>query len=116
MVRQLNNVVNIAKFQHIRQEKGESITQFAAWINGAANICDFTIECSCRERISYSKHMQAFQLVHGLEDTDIQQKVLTDLAKSNTVDRHIIIKLAAAMEAGKPNSNLMAKLLLHNAA
>ena len=60
--------------------------------------------------------MQAFQLVCGLEDMDIQEKVLTDSAESDTVDLDRIVKLAAAMEAGKPNSNLMAKLLLHNAA
>ena len=46
---QHNNMINIANLQTIVQEGEESIIQFAAQINGAANICNFTVLCNCHK-------------------------------------------------------------------
>ena len=107
-VKQHNNLINIANFQNIYQEQEETISQFAARINGAANICEFTVVCSCEEKVSYSKHMQAFQFVRGLNDNEIQEKILADTADGG-LDLSKIIKLASAIETGKYNSSTISK-------
>ena len=53
-VRDHNNMVNIMSFQGLYQENSESITQFAARLNGSASICDFSVKCSCKKEVSYS--------------------------------------------------------------
>ena len=107
-VQQHNNLINIANFQNIYQEKDESITQFAARINGAASICEFTIICTCKEKVPYAKHMQAFQFVRGLSDPEIREKVLAESA-DNGLDLNKIVKLACAIEAGKLNSSSISR-------
>ena len=75
-----NNMISIVDFQGICQYRDELVPQFAARLNGGAAICDFTVKCNCLESVSYSEAMQSFQVIRGLYDTDIQEKILAEAA------------------------------------
>ena len=107
-VRAHNNMVNIMSFQEIYQEKSESVTQFAARLNGAANICDFTMNCSCKLEVNFSDKMQTFQLIRGFSDIEIQERILAETA-SKTLSLSEIIKISEAIETGKRSSGVLAK-------
>ena len=107
-VRAHNNMVNIMSFQEMYQEKSESITQFAARLNGSANICDFTVTCSCKQAVSFSDKIQAFQLIRGISDTEIQERILSETA-SKSLTLSDIIKIGEAIETGKRSSGALAR-------
>ena len=92
-----NNMINIVHFQSLCQERDELVPQFAARLNGGAAICDFTVDCECAKSVSYSQAMQSFQLVRGLYDTEIQEKILAEAANSE------------AIESGKRSSGVHSK-------
>ena len=103
-----NNLVNILGFQNIQQENDETIQQFAARLNGAASVCDFTVKCKCDKEVSYKDKIQSFQLIRGLKDVDIQERILADTVnKELSLDE--IIKLGEAVEVGKRSSNILTK-------
>ena len=103
-----NNMINIVHFQSLCQERDELVPQFAARLTGGAAICDFTVECKCKESVSYSEAMQSFQLIRGLYDTDIQEKILADAA--NTVlTLPDIVKISEAIESGKRSSGVLSR-------
>ena len=103
-----NNMINIVQFQSLAQDRDELVPQFSAKINGAAAICDFTVKCECLKSVSYAEAMQSFQLVRGLYDTEIQEKILAEAA-----DRDLkladIVKLAEAVESGKRSSGVLSR-------
>ena len=55
-----NNMVNILEFQNLHQERGESVSEFVARLNGAAGVCDFSIKCECNKIVIFGEKMQAF--------------------------------------------------------
>ena len=103
-----NNMINIVEFQNLCQERDELVPQFAARLNGGAAICDFTVTCECSKSVSYSDAMQCFQLVRGLYDTDIQEKILAEAANKE-LKLLDIIKTSEAIESGKRSSGVLSK-------
>ena len=103
-----NNLVNVISFQNIQQENDETIQQFAARLNGAANVCDFTVKCKCNNDVSYKDKIQSFQLIRGLKDTEIQERILGDTVKKE-LNLEEINKIAEAVEAGKRSSSIITK-------
>ena len=103
-----NNMINIVQFQSIAQERDELVPQFGARIHGAAAICDFTVKCDCNKSVSYAEAMQSFQLVRGLYDTEIQEKILSEAANRD-LKLSDIMKLAEAVESGKRSSGVLAR-------
>ena len=103
-----NNMINIVDFQSLCQDRDELVPQFAARLNGGAAICDFTVKCKCLESVSYSQAMQSFQIIRGLYDTDIQEKILAEAANKD-LDLAEIVKLAEAIESGKRSSGVLSK-------
>ena len=103
-----NNMINIVHFQSLCQERDELVPQFSARLNGGAAICDFTVACTCSESVSYSEEMQSFQLVRGLYDTEIQEKILAEAANKE-LNLGDIIKLAEAIESGKRSSGVLSR-------
>ena len=99
-----NNMVNIMQFQNIYQDKDDTISQFAAKLNGAASTCDFTVLCECKKVVKYDQNMQAYQFIRGLHDSEIQEKLLAETVnkKVNLAD---LIKLAEAIESSKRSSS-----------
>ena len=107
-VRAHNNMVNIMALQEIYQENHESISQFAARLNGSASTCDFVVTCSCKAKVSFSEKVQLFQFIKGLKDTEIQEKVLADFA-SKDLSLNDVIKLSEAIETGKHSSGALSR-------
>ena len=103
-----NNMINIVQFQSLCQDRDELVPQFAARLNGGAAICEFTVTCECTKKVSYTEAMQSFQLVRGLYDTDIQEKILSEAANRDLTLADIT-KLAEAIESGKRSSDAMSK-------
>ena len=103
-----NNMINIVHFQSLAQERHELVPQFSARLNGGAAICDFTVTCECTKTVSYAEAMQSFQLVRGLYDTDIQEKILSEAA-NRELSLADITKLAEAIESGKQSSGVLSK-------
>ena len=50
-----NNMVNVMNFQNIFQRKSESLNEYAARLNGAANICDFLVTCPCGKEANFGE-------------------------------------------------------------
>ena len=103
-----NNLVNILKFHDLQQEEGETIQQFAARLNGAASICNFTMKCKCEQTVNFAEKMQSFQLIRGLVDNEIQEKILAETA-TRDMTLNEIIKHSEAVEAGKRSGDIMSK-------
>ena len=88
-----NNMINIVQFQGLCQDRDELVPQYAARLNGGAAICDFTVDCECKKSVSYSEAMQSFQLVRGLYDSEIQEKILAEAANRDLKLADIVKKL-----------------------
>jgi len=103
-----NNMINIVQFQSLCQDRDELVPQFAARLNGAASICDFTVSCPHSTSVSYAEKMQSFQLIRGLYDTEIQEKILAEAANRDLTLADIT-KLAEAIESGKRSSGVLSR-------
>ena len=83
-IRAQNKLVNIVEFLSMVQDEDEPIAQFVSRLHGQAKVCNFAIKCTaecCTEdendaTISYADNMVSHQLVRGLQDTSVQEKVL----------------------------------------
>ena len=93
-----NNMINIVQFQSLGQDRDELVPQFAARLNGGAAICDFTVTCDCSKSVSYAEAMQSFQLIRGLYDQEIQEKILAEAANRD-LKLQDILKIAEAIES-----------------
>ena len=107
-VRAHNNMVNVMALQDLYQESHETVSQFAARLNGSASICDFVVTCSCSAKVSFSENIQMFQFVKGLKDTEIQERILADAA-SKDINFNDVVKLSEAIEAGKHSSGALTR-------
>ena len=103
-----NNMINIVQFQSLCQDRDELVPHYAARLNGGAAICDFTVNCKCLESVSYAEPMQSFQLIRGLYDTEIQEKILAEAATKN-IALADIVKFAEAIESGKRSSGVLSR-------
>ena len=74
----------------------------------APNTWDFSIKCECKVEICYANKMQAFQLIRGVQDIEIQDKILFETA-FRSMDLTEMIKIGAAINAGKCSSGVLSK-------
>ena len=82
-----NKLVNIVEFLNIVQEPAEPVAKFVSRVKGQAKVCDLTVKCSgveCDQVVSYSEQLVSHVIVRGLEDSEIQERVL-DLAATEEV-------------------------------
>ena len=103
-----NNLVSILKFHDLEQEDSEPVQQFAARLNGAANICNFTIKCKCDQTVNFAENIQIFQLIRRLADSEIKEKILAETAtwEMSLIE---IIKYSEAVETGKRSGDVMSR-------
>jgi hypothetical protein len=100
-VRRANVMVNQAKFLRLSQHKDEDCGAFISRLRGAAQVSNFIHECPhCDQDVSYSERMIAHQLVVSLEDEQIQEKVLTQVA-NQTPTLLELTTMIEALETGK---------------
>ena len=79
-VKKRNRMVNRLKLQNMIQGDDQPVQQFIASLKQVARTCKYSITCSnvaCNTTVDYSQEMVLDQLVKGLNDSDIQRKVLS---------------------------------------
>jgi len=101
-------MVNVMEFQNLYQRKSESINQYAARLNGAANTCDFLVTCTCGKEANFAEKILTFQLIRGLQDCEIQERILAELA-SKGMTLLEVIKTCEAVESGKRSSGALSR-------
>ena len=100
-VRQENVLVSRLTLHSLRQDRDEGVQNFAARIRGQAEICKFTVRCSCDPGmdVSFTDQMVRDVLIRGLNDLDIQREVLGN--ENQDLDLEHTISLIEAKEAGR---------------
>ena len=103
-VQRRNNLVNIFTLQKIRQERDEGVLAFVARLNGQVSLCDLNVTCSCSKVVSFSERFKTLQLINGIYDKEIQEKVLAagaDLPEGGETTLSEVIKMVQSCEMGK---------------
>ena len=76
-------------------------------------MCDFEVKCSsagCDTTVSYSDKMVSHQLVRGLADASIQEKVLALAATEKDLSLKKITEFVLAQETGTRSSKLLGEV------
>ena len=105
-----NKMVNVVQFLSLAQDTDEPVTQFISRLKGQSNVCDFEVKCTkvgCDTDVSYSDKMVGHQLVRGLEDASIQEKVLALAATEKNLDLKRITEFVIAQETGMRSSKIL---------
>ena len=117
-VKKRNNLVNVIDFQRMCQERDERVQGYLARLNGAAELCDLTVswkcpgmECKEVNQVSFKERFTMLQLVRGLQDPAIQDKVLQEAAsvESGELSLSKVVKLVEAAEMGKSSQASISK-------
>ena len=101
-VKKRNRMVNRLKLHNLIQGDEQPVQQYVAVLKQIARTCQFSIECSkdgCDTRVDYSQEMVLDQLVRGLQDSEIQRKVLS--CKEENFNLDAVEKLIVAEESSK---------------
>ena len=111
-VKKRNNLVNVITFQQMAQERDEGVHAFLARLNGQAELCDLTVPCpehGCS--VSFKERLTMLQLVRGLQDLAIQERVLQEAAavESGELSLVKVTKLVEAAEMGKSSQASITK-------
>ena len=88
------------------QNSEETITQFTTRLQGQANICDLTVDCSsCDQSVSFREKIIMYQFIRGLHDHKAQERILESSAQVEGGELSLIrvLKIAEAYEMGKEN-------------
>ena len=59
----------------MRQLRDEPFRAFAVRVRGKADICAFTIDCTCGLKINYTDHMIRDTLLNGIADDEIRREI-----------------------------------------
>ena len=109
-VKKHNNLVNIIELQRIGQHRDETVMAYSARINGQASLCDLYVECpGCSSHVSFKEKLVMYQLVRGLEDKEMLERVLQAAAQveGGELSLNRVTKLCEALEMGKASSTLV---------
>ena len=78
-VKKRNRMVNRLKLRSIKQGPEQPVQQYVGMLKQAARTCQFIVKCTgefCDKVCDYSEEMVLDQLVQGLNDDEVQKKVL----------------------------------------
>ena len=109
-IRAQNKLVNVVEFLNSSQNVEEPIAKFISRVRGQSKVCDFTVKCTkegCNTMISYSDQLCAHVIVRGLEDPDIQERVLALAATEENLDLKKITEFVYAQETGARSRKLL---------
>ena len=100
-VKKRNRMVNRLKLHHLLQ--GDlPVQQYVSMLKSIARTCKYSVTCStaaCNTKVDYSHEMVLDQLVRGLNDTEIQRKVLA--CKEEDFNLDSVEKVIIAEESSK---------------
>ena len=108
-----NNLVNVMTLQGMNQEREEGVNAFLARLNGQADLCDLQVTCpnsDCQKEVSFKEKFKMLQLVWGLYNKEIQEKVLSAgaaLGEGNEMSLLDVVKMVEAAEMGKATQALV---------
>ena len=109
-IRAQNKLVNVVEFLNSSQNVEEPIAKFISRVRGQSKVCDFTVKCTkegCDTVISYSDQLCAHVIVRGLEDPDIQERVLALAATEENLGLKKITEYVYAQETGARSRKLL---------
>ena len=109
-IRAQNKLVNIVEFLNILQEPAEPVAKFVSRVKGQAKVCDFTVQCpgeECNQVVSYSEQLVSHVIVRGLEDSEIQERVLALAATEEVLSLKRISEFIYAQETGRESRKLL---------
>ena len=112
-IRAQNKLVNIVEFLSMTQNHDEPVAQFVSRLHGQAKVCNFSVKCTaecCEDNdsmITYADNMVSHQLVRGLQDTSVQEKVLALAATDKDLNLKKISEFVEAQETGSRSSKLL---------
>ena len=92
------------------QNRDEKITAFSARLNGKADLCDLVVDCpGCKKSVSFKEKLIMYQMIRGLNDPEIQARVLQTGAQveGGELSLNRVMKLAEALEMSKQNQELV---------
>ena len=100
-VRSIHREVHRYHFNQITQGESEKVSKFVGRLNAQAILCDFNVECSCRERVSYAEEMVAQRLTSGAANPEHMTKVLGEAEDLKTLKQKVdrMISLETTEEA-----------------
>ena len=102
-VKSTNTLVSQVCFFKLGQDRGEPAAAYLARLRGAAASCKFQVKCtSCGVDTSYAETILSHQLVRGLVDSDVQEKILSKAAdKDEELSLQDITSTVEALEMAK---------------
>ena len=77
-----NPAIYVQEFLDIKQTPDEGIRHFLSRLKGVAKHCEFSVDCVCKNKVSYSDSLVKFKLVSGLLDSEIKEDILGGDEKS----------------------------------
>ena len=98
-VREENTMVSRVLLQSMHQDRDEGVRNFAARLNGQADICKYIAHCDCGSEINFTEQMVRDTLIRGLEDPEIRQNILGH--ENQDMALEAVLKLIEAKESGK---------------
>ena len=99
-VREENTMVSRVLLQSMHQDRDEGVRNFAARLNGQADICKYVVHCDdCGTEVNFTEQMVRDTLIRGLEDPEIRQDILGHENQDMALES--VLKLVEAKESGK---------------
>ena len=101
-VKKRNRMINRLKLQSQVQGPDQPVQQYIAALKQIARTCKYRVKCSkdgCDQNVDYSNEMVLDQLVKGLNDDEIQKKVLS--SKEDEFNLQNVEKIIVAEECSK---------------
>ena len=74
------------------------VSDWVAWVQGKAELCEFSKPCDCGSGISYLEDMVLGQVLIGLQNEEWLEKCLT---MGESLDLSKLVKVLEGLEAGK---------------
>ena len=101
-VKKRNRMINRLKLHNLMQGPDQPVQQYVSSLKQIARTCQYSIVCSrqgCNTRVDYSQEIVLDQLVRGLNDDEIQKKVLS--TKEEEFNLNSVEKIIVAEESSK---------------
>ena len=109
-IRAQNKLVNVVEFLNLSQEPEEAASKFISRVKGQAKVCEFKVTCTaeeCGQEVSYSDKLCSHVIVRGLEDSDIQERVLALAATEQELDLKRVTEFIYAQETGRESRKIL---------
>ena len=109
-VKRRNNLVNIMQLQKMGQMRDEGVLAFLSHLNGQADLCDLNVECYCERSVGFKEKFKTLQLIRGLVDVEIQEKMFAAgaaLPEVQELTLSQVVKMVEAAESAKSTRDIV---------